>query len=361
MANLTLPSVIVEEILAMLPVKSIHRFRQVSKSWSSFLVSSEFQKLRTNNSTPPETDLEKILQCFAVNDGHVIESLACPDGGEEPVRLCFPTDKICACGFGYDSEADDYKVFIATKPALDGAMAKIFSFLKMRKKTKVEIFSLRTGSWKEVETTGGNSVEHIAEEHEVGLFSNGALHWEVWTGGKIKIIAFDLAKEKFYDISVLALPRDLVGGEEGGDHPVLRLRCRSLVVLGEYLCMSFFGGNSDVVLWMVYIMEEYCNGGSWVEFIAYHHDGCVGRITFRRDFVPQAVKDGGYVILHFPGGVQHILRCDNVEETDGYEGLINKEMIGNKEIKFWEYRETIIYTEALTSPYASPEIKQLQV
>ncbi|KAJ4838277.1 hypothetical protein Tsubulata_043339 [Turnera subulata] len=157
MGNLTLPSVIVEEILAMLPIKSIHRFRQLSKSWSSFLVSSEFQKLRNNNSTPPETNLEKILQCSAVNDGYVIESLGCLGKGEEPVRLQFPTDKyvrflgscnglvcvavgdnesvveeivvcnpftgiyrklqdididrrICACGFGYDSTADDYKV-----------------------------------------------------------------------------------------------------------------------------------------------------------------------------------------------------------------------------------------------------------
>ncbi|KAJ4828213.1 hypothetical protein Tsubulata_043069 [Turnera subulata] len=174
MANSTLPSVIVEEILAMLPNKSIHRFRQVSKSWSSFLVSSEFQKLRTNKSTPAETNLQKILQCSAVNDGYVIESIGCLGDGEDPVRLQFPTDKklgendhdrrICACGFGYDSVADDYK---------------------------------------EVETTDpGKDLEYVPEEHELGLLFNGAPHWQVLIVGKTKIIAFDLAKEKFYDVPV---------------------------------------------------------------------------------------------------------------------------------------------------------------
>ncbi|KAJ4824993.1 hypothetical protein Tsubulata_035242 [Turnera subulata] len=120
MANLTLPWEIVEEILALLPSKSIHRFRQVSKSWSSFLVRPEFHRFRTK-STSPETNLQKILQRSAVNDGYVvIHSLGCLGGGEKPVRLCFPTEKVCACGFGYDPAADDYKVFIATKPAPDG-------------------------------------------------------------------------------------------------------------------------------------------------------------------------------------------------------------------------------------------------
>ncbi|KAJ4847202.1 hypothetical protein Tsubulata_019324 [Turnera subulata] len=106
-----------EEILAMLPIKSIHRFRQLSKSWSSFLVSSEFQKLRNNNSIPPETNLEKILQCSAINDVGDNES------GVEEIVVCNPFTgiyrklqdididrRICACGFGYDSAADDYKV-----------------------------------------------------------------------------------------------------------------------------------------------------------------------------------------------------------------------------------------------------------
>ncbi|KAJ4833159.1 hypothetical protein Tsubulata_032114 [Turnera subulata] len=394
MANLTLPPVIVEEILAMLPSKSIHRFRQVSKSWSSFLVSVEFQKLRTNKSTvPPETNLQKILQCSTVDDGHVIESLGCLGDEEDPVRLQFPTDKyvhflgscnglvcvavgdnesgveeivvwnpftgiyrklhdigdrrICACGFGYESEADDYKVFIATKPASsDGAddyKVKIFSFLKKKKKTKFEIFSLRTGSWKEVKTTGhgGKYVERIAEEHEVGLFLNGALHWEVRTGRKIKVIAFDLAREKF-SVVVLVLPRDLV----------VELEFKALCVLEEYLAMSFFPKGINYVGVAVCVRKEQCDGVySWVHFVEYVSVESVSRIYFKCDFIPQAVKEGGHMILHFSGG----LKWDNPDEETNETGGVFLN------IKFSEFRKTIAYTEALTSAYAPLEIKQLQV
>ncbi|KAJ4846658.1 hypothetical protein Tsubulata_019897 [Turnera subulata] len=236
MANtVTLPWEIVEEILALLPSKSIHRFRQVSRSWSSFLVSLEFHRFRTK-SRPPETNLPKILERSIVNDGYVIESLDYLGGGEDHVRACFPTDKdvcfvgscnglvcVAVChvsrvvelvvwnpftgtyrklqeiddfgyrmrrfgngfGFGYDSVADDYKVLVTTK--------------RVWNEPKVKIFSLRTGIVKEVEATGpGNCLRLIRHEHKVGLFLNGALHWLVWIGCvKPKIIASDLAKEKF--------------------------------------------------------------------------------------------------------------------------------------------------------------------
>ncbi|KAJ4846657.1 hypothetical protein Tsubulata_019894 [Turnera subulata] len=318
----------------MLPIKSIQRFRQVSKSWSSFLVSVEFQKLRTKKSTPPETHLQKLLQCAAVNDGHAIESLGCLGDGEEPVPLQFSTGKkfqdigdrgVCACGFGYDSVADDYKVLIVTKPAT----VKIFSFLKKKKKKKVEIFSLRTGSWKEVEITSpGSYMEHIRVKHEVGLFLNGALHWEVWTCRKVKIIAFDLAMEKFYDLSVLVLPRDLLVENE----------CNGLGVIGEFLYRGNHVGAG------VYVRKEDCNGVSWVRFIEYISVESVSRIYFKCDFIPQVVNEGGYMILQFPGGVQHVLKWDNLdEEIDETGGVFFN-------IKFSEFRKTIVYIEALTSP-----------
>ncbi|KAJ4826165.1 hypothetical protein Tsubulata_023036 [Turnera subulata] len=62
-ANLRLPSEIVEEILALLPQQSIHRFRSVSKSWSSLLVSVEFHKLRSRSS-PPEINVQKLLHHY---------------------------------------------------------------------------------------------------------------------------------------------------------------------------------------------------------------------------------------------------------------------------------------------------------
>ncbi|KAJ4823859.1 hypothetical protein Tsubulata_023478 [Turnera subulata] len=393
MANLTiLPSVILEEILALLPSKSILRFRQVSKSWSSFLVSSEFQKLRTNKSTPPQTNLQKILKCSAVNDGYVIESLGCLGGGEDPVRLCFPTEKymrllgscnglvcvavrhnpsgvdqiviwnpftgiyrklqdiciknrkrklqdiddrrICAYGFGYDSAADDYKVFIATKPA------------------KVEIFSLKTGFWKEVETTDpGKDLEYIPEGHEVGLFLKGALHWHVLIGGRTKIIAFDLAKEKFYDV-----PMPVVEEEHSDE-----VEFRGLGVVGVYLCLNMALKRYDDV-GAVCVMKEYCNAESWAHFIYYTSLTWVnGYAHPTLDFKPQAVKDGGYIlILQLSGEVQHILKWDdNLDESDAFDDVLqNLKHIRKKSPK---YQMAMPYIEALTSPYPSLELKQLEL
>ncbi|KAJ4828441.1 hypothetical protein Tsubulata_046436 [Turnera subulata] len=64
-ANLRLPSEIVEALLAMLPNKSIHRFRSLSKSWSSLLVSEEFQKLRFK-SAPRELFVQNLLHSSPV-------------------------------------------------------------------------------------------------------------------------------------------------------------------------------------------------------------------------------------------------------------------------------------------------------
>ncbi|KAJ4824994.1 hypothetical protein Tsubulata_035244 [Turnera subulata] len=367
MANLTLlPSVIVEEILALLPSKIIHRFRQVSKSWSSFLVSLEFQKLRTK-STPPDPNFQKILQCVAVDGGYVIESLGYLCDGKNRARLSFPTVKyvrllgscnglvclavrhnqsavdqivvwnpftgiyrklqdiciknrkrklqdiddrrICAYGFGYDSAADDYKVFIATKPAPEGV--------------KVEVFSLRIGFWKEVETADpGKDVEHIPEGHEVGLFVKGALHWHVLIGGKTKIIAFDLAKEKFYDVPVL---------EVRSDH---KFRYKGLGVVGEYIC-RYLVSKADKKRFYVLLMEEYCNRGSWVPFLVYSSLG-IGNLYSYRDFIPQAApKDGGCMVLGFSEELQHILEIKMVD---------NEEMI-----QLSEYQMAMPYIEALTS------------
>ncbi|KAJ4844231.1 hypothetical protein Tsubulata_027624 [Turnera subulata] len=265
MANLTLPSVIVEEILAMLPIKSIHRFRQLSKSWSSFLVSSEFQKLRTNNSTPPETNLEKILQCSAVNGGYVIESLGCLGDGEDPVRLQFPTDK-----------------FVWFWGSCNGLVCVTVP--------------------------------------------------DVLIGGERKIIAFDLAKEKFYGVPLPAVEKELCD----------ILRFKELGVAGDYLCLCFVSKSDNITI--VGLMKECCK--SWVHFIGYNSLG-YARTYSCQDFVPQAGKDGGYVILHFPGG-QQVLKWDNLdEETDESGGF-------SLNIKSSEFRMTIAYTEALTSPYASP-------
>ncbi|KAJ4847755.1 hypothetical protein Tsubulata_041791 [Turnera subulata] len=345
MANtVTLPWEIVEEILALLPSKSIHRFRQVSKSWSSFSVSLEFHRFRTK-SRPPETNLPKILERSIVNDGYVIESLDNLGGGEDHVRVCFPTDKdvcfvgscnglvcVAVCHVSRVVELVVWNPFTGTCRKLQDI--DDFGY-RMRRFGNGFSFGYDSVADDYKLGTTGNCLRLIRQEHKVGLFLNGALHWLVWIGCvKPKIIAFDLAKEKFYDVPELVL----LGDEERN--------YKSLGVVGEYLCMHWVSRGNDVVD-KVYVMKEYGNGESWVPFISYTSSGCVDDyVHFVCDFIPQAVKDGGYMILHFSGDLQHILKWDNAEETVESEEFF-------MHIRFSNHLNTMPYTESLTSPYPS--------
>ncbi|KAJ4835137.1 hypothetical protein Tsubulata_039681 [Turnera subulata] len=297
-----LPSVIVEEILALLPNKPIHRFRIVSKSWLSLLASVDFHKLRCK-SAPPAINVPKLLEYK--EKFSVFNSLEYGSNGEIAVtKVWYPLDDLVSVnpfvgscnglvclqyellidnsnikrkreivvwnpftgsyrklpdipvhgwtytyGFGYDSASDDYKVFIATGhnhypvPG-DGA--------------RVDIFSLKTGSWRKMKKLDDRYLRCIQPEHE-GLFLNGALHWESRGNGSFyddkKIFAFDLSTEKFYDV-----PKS--------NNPDCRYGYQSLGVVGEYLCLCFSSYNNELRN-IVWVMKEYCNEASWVHFISY--------------------------------------------------------------------------------------------
>ncbi|KAJ4840264.1 hypothetical protein Tsubulata_030533 [Turnera subulata] len=378
-AGLILPSGIVEEILALLPDKTIHRLRLVSKSWSSLLVSVNFHKFRLK-STPPEINVPKFLYRDPTEDseGFVISDYR--DGVKTPTKVCSPPHElfparsypslIGSCnglvclvlkteiviwnpftgtyrklpditwggrtythGFGYDSASDDYKVFIATGPNRDP---------KPGDGARVDIFSLKTVSWKQVENPDDTYVQYI-QPRPHGLFLNEALHWKSWDSGSLadkKIFAFDLSKEKFYDVQK-ATP----AGHRYGYN--------TLGVVGEYLCMCFFA-LPNVETNTVWVMKEYCNEASWVHFISYSSvgdDNAFNYVNYACDFVQPSVKDGGYMMLQYcEGGVDILKWNKNHEESETSEEYF-------KNIKFYRHYGTATsYTEALTSPYASTEM-----
>ncbi|KAJ4826163.1 hypothetical protein Tsubulata_023033 [Turnera subulata] len=191
-ANLRFPSEILEEILALLPQQSIHRFRSVSKSWSSLLVSVEFHNLRSRSS-PPEINVQKLLHQYPKNcpDGahHGLESFDFRNGqskNDEGIVVWNPFTGVyrrlpqpeytsgLAYGFGRDSVGDDYKVFLAAH--------------RLYAPVEFQIFSLKTGSWKKVEIPS-RYLDRI-KEGGGGLYLNGTLYWESRSGEKI--IAFDM-------------------------------------------------------------------------------------------------------------------------------------------------------------------------
>ncbi|KAJ4840029.1 hypothetical protein Tsubulata_029513 [Turnera subulata] len=191
-----------------------------------------------------------------------------------------------------------------------------------------------------VENADDKYLRHI-QQGQYGLFLNGALHWKTLGNGSFKgekIFAFDLSKEKFYDVA------EWTPGFDYGH--------RSLGVAGEYLCMGVYsrlGGSRKYTVW---VMKEYCNlQASWVQFITYYSpfdkNIAGGYIDYVCDFMPQSVKDGGYMILQYSKGDVDVLKWNNdLEESDTGEELYFKN------IQFFRRNGAATpYTEALTSPY----------
>ncbi|KAJ4851125.1 hypothetical protein Tsubulata_033599 [Turnera subulata] len=374
MPNLTrIPPEIVEEILVLLPNKSIHRFRSVSRSWSSLLVSGRFHELRCK-SAPPETKVTKVLH-LASSDYYIRDVIRISDYRDDvkpgtklytPDLLPLSNPFVGSCnglvcllldycsreivvwnpftgvyrklpnisgrgwaytyGFGYVSTSDDYKVLLHSLVPAPGG------------EPMFDIISLKTGSWKQVENPDDTYQQH---KEGSGLFLNGALHWESSTYFDKKIIAFDLTKEKFYGV-----PKPT---------PDYNYRYHRLGVAGEYLCMCFLVRRCQESN-IVWVMKEYCNEASWVPFISYtsfESDNAFNYVNYASNFVPHSVLDGGYMVLQYSDGYADILTWNNNhEESDSAQEFFNN-------IKFYRhYERATPYKEALTSPYASTEMDQ---
>lgn len=244
----TLPQDLIVEILIRLPLKTLLKFKSVSKSWLYLLLDSQFHKTHINFSikNPKITDytlaavatvsgLGKICQVYTVRSAN--SSVTVAKHGCPPITLSLSAWLLGSCnglicltsdsfrlivlnpctgkfnvfpdsmvqyevgdggcyiryGFGYDASTEDYKV------------VKIFSFPRIddegRHFNMVNVYSLKANSCSSIE--GFNS-GHI--NGNVGVFANGVLHWEgcyshVSVGAEI--VTFDLATER---LGRIALP-----------------------------------------------------------------------------------------------------------------------------------------------------------
>ncbi|KAJ4841817.1 hypothetical protein Tsubulata_026734 [Turnera subulata] len=227
--NHGLPWPTVEEILALLPVKSISRFRLVSKEWSSFLVSPKFENFRSRLLVPPAGDTKEYNEdvCETDDDYDVEEDGSDQDeedgsdqdeedGFNSGIKLYFPLKRagnpvylIGSCNglvcvrlhyfwnYGhlvvwnpctgiyrelpnpkYRSE-DDEDGYGSYGFGYDSASQDFKILLSGRcayssrySKLKTQILSLKANSWKEIPFH-----QEVYWDEQEGLFLNGAFHW----------------------------------------------------------------------------------------------------------------------------------------------------------------------------------------
>ncbi|KAM3357875.1 F-box/kelch-repeat protein [Capsicum galapagoense] len=294
----TLPQDLIIEILVRLPLKTLLKFRCVSKSWLSLLSNTEFHKTHVNFSmnNPKMTDytlaavatvsgLGKICRVYTIsseNSSVTVSKHGCPPKslslsawllGSCNGLVCLTTDSfelmlLNPCtgkfnvfpdsiihyevgdggyyfryGFGYDASTDDYKV------------VKIFSFPQSgegRHVNMVNVYSLKANSWSNIQ--GFNS-GHI--NGNVGVFANGILHWEGClnchiSGAYSEIVTLNLATERYGKIG-------LPSYEDGGIiHWTLGVSRGRLVA-----CCNYELNRADM-----WVMKEYGVERSWIKLVA---------------------------------------------------------------------------------------------
>ncbi|XP_059316057.1 F-box/kelch-repeat protein At3g23880-like [Lycium ferocissimum] len=310
-----IPSEVIFEILLRLPLKSILKFKSVSKSWLFLLSSPQFINTHLNFSRKdfPHRllilDRDQILSkkkcalyspvskknsAVCVDLDYPVKSRGCNipqfigscDGlvcllVENSLILWNPStrkwkeipkeethqmsqDYYCTYGFGYDKYNDDYKLVL------------LYSSKIKNTGSEVKVYSLRTNSWKKIKgfVSGyiyGNS----------GVLLNGIVHWDTrphhdFNGCYNYIVSFDLETEKQGKIELPSYENedvhwDLISSRDS--------------LFGFCHCES----QGEVDIW---VMKEYGVKESWTKFASVAYYVIPGIF-----YLPLYVNEDGEVLL----------------------------------------------------------------
>ncbi|KAF8011770.1 hypothetical protein BT93_I0034 [Corymbia citriodora subsp. variegata] len=298
MSSSELPPELVVEILKRLPVRSLRRFRRVSRSWRSTIDDPDFVALHLKHSALDASNwhlacLERCCPsrtlCFLFSDespaiSKIEVPFVVPTSCYRFVGSCngliciteVSGDGFCqsmylwnlftrkhkmvpqsrpeqhrtsrrVLGFGFDTGSKDYKI------------VRILQYPNDHHRSGVEIYSLNTDSWRSLERelpplTGSGPA----------VFLNGNLHWFVSNGNR-SIVLFNVASEMFAE---MALSKKLL-------RIVIVSKAVVLSVLNDLLAVCTLrreaaaGHLEPYSIVSVWVMKEYGMPESWTRLVRY--------------------------------------------------------------------------------------------
>jgi F-box interacting protein len=347
-----IPIEVVTDILSRLPVKSLIRFKNVSRTWSSLISCPHFIAAHLNF-TLPNTHHPPYLLFRHYNDRHKNERFTLPSSDdpiprtlsqemeENGVFFAYPSDFI-ELPFPHKSINQSFSIvgsangllclnisykdgYVFWNPSIRKAISlpdpsirfsshgqflhslgfgydpttddfKLVRVVYLEGVTEtvlppVEIYTLRTGAWRFVTAPGP---PYVVDEWPLSVFVNGAVHWLAhtpWNKGDFRnvIVSFDMGAEAFHEMD---LPESLQGSEHLN---VTVAVLDGLLALAP--CNGWWGEESH----SVWVMKEYGVVESWTKQFDVDVRERLGRvIAFRRKDEVAVNKASGQLILDLP-------------------------------------------------------------
>ncbi|XWS11849.1 hypothetical protein CRYUN_Cryun37aG0036400 [Craigia yunnanensis] len=326
---------LIPDILCRLPVKTLLRFKCVSKPWGSLIDGSDFAKFHLHQSLKANTNFKLFLDnCIESDDkaysvdfdslANLVQfprpftaeitkyrsrifgscnGLLAVYHREAGIALWNPSIRKChylpalddditmdhdtipgyhydsntILGFGYDVISNDYKVV---------------KMLRSKSKNcfEVMVYSLKANSWRRVK----DCPYYIPFNYNDGAYLNGSLHWvgdEEGDHFRGKLIfALNLGTEEYHVVP-------------GADIDISNYGYKNVGVLGGCLCVfhDWLTGciQDHVILW---VMKEYGAKDSWTELVYLLRDEWLTNIFHTRAVAYS--ESGDKILLDDGGGCQ---------------------------------------------------------
>ncbi|XP_054787566.1 F-box/kelch-repeat protein At3g06240-like [Prosopis cineraria] len=278
----TLPEQLIVDVLLRLPVKSLLRFKSVSKLWRSLIsdprfAHSHFQLSSSladrivhianfggrsidfhssfdrdsaianlNFPITPNVMIRGSCRGFVLLDAYHHLFIWNPSTGFYKQVPYFPMlSPFCpfVLGLGYDATDDDYLLLVGACDPYDDDCGSDFQF-----------FSTKANSWKKIEGTGSFPYMNAIDDPRAGVFLKEAIHWLAFrhdTSVEL-ILAFNVIQRKLIEIP---LPGDFSE----------TLEFVFLGTLGGYL--SLYVVDDDLNGGEIWLMKEYGTKSSWTKSI----------------------------------------------------------------------------------------------
>ncbi|KAJ1410227.1 Galactose oxidase/kelch, beta-propeller [Sesbania bispinosa] len=284
-----LPYDIIINVLQRVPVKSLIRFKCVAKDWAKLLETPYFIEQHLHHSS--HNNLYLLLQCalpspsiligpdfkfhkppqFTSPPGRIIGScngLLCLRHTEQPPMLSLwnpatrqvkhvPETLIDVktnsyhVGFGFSPLVNDYKMLRISVFDEDQFLSPYEAMVN-----RAEVYSLTTGSWKEIDASNLQSLYLVTNPVTV----NGAIFWHAISSyyGYGFVVSFDIGEEAFTLLEAPPPPSHAYSISLAVYNHKIAVIHHCMVIVGQVMSFS-------IDLWALEVEDTHPSGESWVK------------------------------------------------------------------------------------------------